>query len=972
MGTPDRALRLDLARGSVRRGQGLVLRLRARSTPARALVLGAGRDEDPWESVGLRERIELDDEWRWLQIPFLASRDAERARVYADCGGPSAVVALRDVRLDELPWLTRWGPCEPSRPPARIDLLGRANWHPGLEGGAGSAASLGVEVHADPGASGPARLALTTGPLPAALHELRLRLRGSRPGPVDGSVWIAGEAVHRASFPVDGRWTEVARYVALPEAARGAALELDLGREPRVVEIDDLEIRTLAWWPPGERIARDRPHLQVPRGAAAELSSLPDGDAGFRITIVDAPVGEGCVRAILPCGSVDRGRYLLRYEIRATSPQTARIALARHAEPWDGLGLYEMIRIGADWTRLAHPFVVPGPSETSAIHLELEGHEGEVDLRDIELETRSVTDVLRSATDDGPGVLPPAGPELGWSLQSRGGFAAFASVRDRGFRLRIEPGAPSGGEDVEVSLGPWRIEGGRRYALRIRGRSSSERAVTVGVALAHPPWTGVGLHRTLPFGPDPVTRVEVFEATTTDDACRIVVRPGALDGWLEIEEAVLVELPRVGPGSEGPHPWSRWVADVDSGRVEVRVREGGFSVIGSADPAAGASVLHVSRWGWPLDEGARHRVALRARAEPATRLTLGLRSVPGSSTDLGFEEVFDLDPDWLGVEEILVPAATEPYAVLALRCDPAPRILDVEEVHVAPVARWPRRSLLICTTPRSGSGLLAHHLWTTGKCGRPQEYFLYWSVPGPNRGQLPEEARRRLRLPAAAYLQTVLDEGTTPNGVFGAKLMQENLATTIDRLREALGGDGREDPEILDAALPGLRYVHLTRRDKVRQAVSYVKARRTGIWFEGGGDGDAKGPGPVHPVSYRPPVAEGGLRYDFDELRSRYRWLVGEDASWRDFFDRHRIEPLVLEFERVVREPAITTRTVFEHLGVPMPPRPTGEDPPPRRQADHVDDEWEQRFREDWRRAGEEPLPALDPEEAPGPAGARS
>ena len=48
---------------------------------------------------------------------------------------------------------------------------------------------------------------------------------------------------------------------------------------------------------------------------------------------------------------------------------------------------------------------------------------------------------------------------------------------------------------------------------------------------------------------------------------------------------------------------------------------------------------------------------------------------------------------------------------------------------------------------------------------------------------------------------------------------------------------GRSLPELLARAFPGLRYVQITREDKVRQAVSLWKAVQTQAWQREAGAG---------------------------------------------------------------------------------------------------------------------------------------
>ena len=131
------------------------------------------------------------------------------------------------------------------------------------------------------------------------------------------------------------------------------------------------------------------------------------------------------------------------------------------------------------------------------------------------------------------------------------------------------------------------------------------------------------------------------------------------------------------------------------------------------------------------------------------------------------------------------------------------------------------RSYFISTTPRTGSFLLAHALDSTGIAGRPQEYF------DPNFENLWLE---RLGIASdAEFFEKVLPEGTTPNGVFSAKVHWHQFEYLAEKL-QSVHGDG-PILDLLERTFPGLRYVFLTRRDKVRQAVSYYRAIETNVWW---------------------------------------------------------------------------------------------------------------------------------------------
>jgi LPS sulfotransferase NodH len=137
----------------------------------------------------------------------------------------------------------------------------------------------------------------------------------------------------------------------------------------------------------------------------------------------------------------------------------------------------------------------------------------------------------------------------------------------------------------------------------------------------------------------------------------------------------------------------------------------------------------------------------------------------------------------------------------------------------------PTRSYLVCASQRSGTTLLCRALTDTGLAGRPDEYFL--AVGPEDEAQWPAwehglfGTRHRAR-DREDYLAIVYDLGTTPNGTFGAKLMWNNLRWAVAKFQEMPRFRGLDRVEVLRAAFPELRVVHVTRRDRARQAVLAV------------------------------------------------------------------------------------------------------------------------------------------------------
>lgn len=257
----------------------------------------------------------------------------------------------------------------------------------------------------------------------------------------------------------------------------------------------------------------------------------------------------------------------------------------------------------------------------------------------------------------------------------------------------------------------------------------------------------------------------------------------------------------------------------------------------------------------------------------------------------------------------------------------------------------PRRSYLVCATQRSGSTLLCELLKQTGVAGRPEEFFEASRDTGlpPHPGDyLAGLARTGVGIrddptPAAGpdysslhgienygdHLERTREWGTTPNGVFGAKLMWNQLPELA-----ALAGTlpeyaGLQWIELLEHLFDGPRFIWVSRRDKVRQAVSLWKAVQTRSW-RGSAPGDD-----------RP-----RLEYHFGAVDHLVSRIETDDHGWEAFFAEHDIEPLKIVYEDDLEgDRDGTVRRALAFIGVPPPPRRLAT-PALRRQSDALSEEW--------------------------------
>jgi LPS sulfotransferase NodH len=271
----------------------------------------------------------------------------------------------------------------------------------------------------------------------------------------------------------------------------------------------------------------------------------------------------------------------------------------------------------------------------------------------------------------------------------------------------------------------------------------------------------------------------------------------------------------------------------------------------------------------------------------------------------------------------------------------------------------PTRSYVVCATPRSGSTLLCEALQSTGVAGRPQEYFeelketgvprrpreYFWGLRSPEvlrllppDSRLNRQAEQREswnRDDYARHLAASLDHGTTPNGVFGAKLMWSYFSDFMELMRGIPRFAGMGDGSLLNAAFPGLSYVFVSRSDKVRQAVSLWRALQTWVWREQDGS-ESSGPTP-----------EQRSVYSFDAIDHLLDQLRRHEDAWRGFFFRIGQRPLSLYYEDLAGDIDGSVARVLEALQIE---RPADSPPIPKalsRQSDELSESWVQSYLED-------------------------
>ena len=210
---------------------------------------------------------------------------------------------------------------------------------------------------------------------------------------------------------------------------------------------------------------------------------------------------------------------------------------------------------------------------------------------------------------------------------------------------------------------------------------------------------------------------------------------------------------------------------------------------------------------------------------------------------------------------------------------------------------------IICSSPRTGSSLLAHTMVAMG-VGNPREFLnpamtKYFSLCGVEHFMKPTPD---------AYIDRLKREHTV-NDVFAIKTHYTDLARVPDIFNN------------VGALFPNAKFIAVTRRNVLRQALSASRAVQTNAWNA------------YEPEQKKP-------RFNPCAVLKHVVHILGELERWEAFFKSNGIRPLRIVYEDLDADYYNTVERVTSFLGV------SGSIPPPplKKQADATTEEWVSRF----------------------------
>jgi trehalose 2-sulfotransferase len=228
--------------------------------------------------------------------------------------------------------------------------------------------------------------------------------------------------------------------------------------------------------------------------------------------------------------------------------------------------------------------------------------------------------------------------------------------------------------------------------------------------------------------------------------------------------------------------------------------------------------------------------------------------------------------------------------------------------------------------------LLCKLLAATGKSGNPESYFHNPSISDwlINLGLTPKHPAAEREL-LTAVVDAARARGTGNTGMFGLRVQRKSFDYLIRKMGVLHPGLS-SDVERFQAAFGNTLFIHLTRGNKLAQAISFVKATQTGLWHMAP-DG----------TELERRSAPKQLVYDADEIACRLVEMTALDTGWEDWFASEKINRLRVTYDELSADPQGVLATILDRLGLDRQAA-KGINPAVAKLADATSRRWTQRF----------------------------
>jgi LPS sulfotransferase NodH len=225
---------------------------------------------------------------------------------------------------------------------------------------------------------------------------------------------------------------------------------------------------------------------------------------------------------------------------------------------------------------------------------------------------------------------------------------------------------------------------------------------------------------------------------------------------------------------------------------------------------------------------------------------------------------------------------------------------------------------IICSVPRSGSTLL-------GKTLAHSEVFHSFTAPF-NLIELRRWVGNRpfLQDDIFQYLNSLLPDDVSDKTAIGFVIEYPQFRNFLDLLHHELG-DKTTDLEALNKVFPGAHFAFLRRHNRVRQAISLVRAMQSQLYTQivNGGRQNTK-----------------ALHYNTALINNALLDIIGAELDWQRFFLENNLTPYELFYEELASDLNSALVSLLQHWNISAKLETSLSEPETAVMSDDLTEEW--------------------------------
>ncbi len=250
------------------------------------------------------------------------------------------------------------------------------------------------------------------------------------------------------------------------------------------------------------------------------------------------------------------------------------------------------------------------------------------------------------------------------------------------------------------------------------------------------------------------------------------------------------------------------------------------------------------------------------------------------------------------------------------------------------------QSYFILASNRSGGTLLCELLRNTKVAGHISEHFLHKYGGSYRQWDISDYP---------TYVRNVVGDASTSNGVYGVRVLAGeygSIECLVRRLQQFPQYAEMSLSEVVHAFFPNPKFIFLTRRNKVAQAVSWAKASQTRMYHSTQGAVLAAQTAVSHNAVSIPDIMLTPT-YSFEEINEFIQSIIMQEAAHQDLLNRMDVTPYTIVYEDYIQNMAKTVNNILAFLDIPVTKVDEYPQPMIKKLADSVSAEWVQNYREE-------------------------